>query len=121
MAELGEGDDLGVALGAIGEERTEFGGDVLGGEMVLEKLWDNAAASDEVGHGDGQVADSVGHVRELVGVPDETFDECEGEGRDAVDDDKRVSHNCSEDGGRATRNNGGPGVVERLSSVGHKS
>ena len=38
----------------------EGGGDVGGGEAVVEELGDDAAAGDEVDHGDGQVAVGVG-------------------------------------------------------------
>ena len=61
-AQLCEGDDLGVALGRVGQELRELGGDVLGGEAVLEKLGHDTAAGDEIGHGDGQVAGGIRHV-----------------------------------------------------------
>jgi hypothetical protein len=121
VAEFGERDDLVVALGGVGEERGEFGGDVLGCEVVLKKFGDEAAAGDEVGHGDWQVTGSVGHVGELVRVADEAFRQGEGEGRDPINDDKRVSHNGREDSGGSAGYNGGAGVMESLSGIRHKS
>ena len=80
VAELCEGDDLGVALGGVGEEWGEFGGDVLGCEAVLKELGNDAATGDEIGHGDGQIAGGIGHVGELVGIADEALGEGEGQG-----------------------------------------
>jgi hypothetical protein len=110
-----------VALGGVGEERGQLGGDVLGGEVVLKELGDDAAASDEVGHGDGQVSVGVGHVGEFFWVADEAFGEGEGEGRDPVDHDERVSHNCGEDGRRAAGDDGGPGVMEGFAGIRYES
>ena len=45
MPELGEGSDLGVTFGAIGQKRDQLSGNVLGGEVVLKELRDDAAAS----------------------------------------------------------------------------
>ena len=59
-ANLGQVGDHLVALGGVGEQGREGGGDVRGGEAVLQQFGDDAAAGDQVDHGDGQVAGGVG-------------------------------------------------------------
>ena len=111
-ADLGEGGDLGFAFGGVGQQGSEVGGYVGGGEAVLEELGDDAALGDEVDHRDGLVAGGVGHVGELGGVFDELSGEGEGERGDAVDDDEGVADDGGLDGGGAGGYDGGAGVVE---------
>ncbi len=105
--------------------RGEGGGrrEVLRGEALVEQLGDDAAAGDEVGHGDGEVAVGVfegGFVADLGGVADEAFGEGEGERRDAVDDYEGVADGEGLDGGGAAGDDGGAGVVEGGAGVWHE-
>ena len=112
---------IGHGARGVVEERGELGGEVLGGEVVLEELGDDAAAGDEVGHGDGQIAGGVGHVGDLVGIADEALGDGEGQGGDTVDDDERVSDGGGQDGGGTAGDDGGAGVMEGFAGVGDKS
>jgi hypothetical protein len=89
-----------------------------GGEAVVEEFGDDAAAGDEVGHGDGEVAVGVGCGGDLGGVADEAFEDGEGERGDAVDDDEGIADGEGLDGGGAAGDDGGAGVVEGFAGVG---
>jgi hypothetical protein len=120
VADFGEvGDHLGAGEG-VGEEWAQGCGYVLCGEAGLQELGDDAAAGDEVHHGDGEVAFGVGVVRgpDLCGVVDQAFGYAEGEGRDLVDDDEWVADECGLDGGGAAGDDAGAGVVEGFTGVG---
>lgn len=121
VPELGESGNLTVALRCIGQQGRQLEGDVLGCESILQELWNDAPSSDEVGHGDGKISGRVGHVGELFRVSDQALRKSECEGRDAVNDNERVSHNGSEYGRRPAGDNRGAGVVEGFPSVRHKS
>jgi hypothetical protein len=79
-ANFGEVGDHLIAFGGVREERLQGGGEVGGGEAGLEELGDDAAAGDEVDHGDGEVAVGVEVVcgPDLGRVLDEAFGETEG-------------------------------------------
>ena len=106
------------ASGGVGEQGSEFFGEGFGVEAVLEELGNDAAAGDEVGHGDGEVAFAVDVGGDFLGIPDELLGELEGEGGHAVDDDERVADERGLDGGGAAGNDGGAGVVEGFAGVG---
>lgn len=94
--------------------------EVCGGETGLEEFGDDAAAGDEVDHGDGQVAFGVeiGGVPDLGRVLDEAFSEAEGERGDLVDDEEGIADDCGLDGGGAAGDDAGAGVVEGFAGVG---
>ena len=67
---LGEvGDHLGAGGGVV-EQGAEGGGEVCGGEAVVEEFGDDAAAGDEVDHCDGEIAVGVGSGGDFGGVVD---------------------------------------------------
>jgi hypothetical protein len=73
-ANLGQVGNHLSASGGISEERAEGRGDVRGGEILLDKFRDDAAARDEVDHGDGEVAVGVWTGGpDFGGVADEAF------------------------------------------------
>ena len=125
---VGVGEELGAGFGEVGdhlgagggvvEQGAEGGGEVCGGEAVVEELGDDAAAGDEVGHGDGQVAVGVGLGGDFGGVADEALEDGEGERGDAVDDDEGIADGEGLDGGGAAGDDGGAGVVEGFAGVG---
>ncbi len=58
-------------VGGVGEEGGEGASEGVGVELGLEELGDDAAAGDEVGHGDGKIAFAVGVLGGgFVGGPD---------------------------------------------------
>jgi hypothetical protein len=117
-ADFGEiGDHLG-ALGAVDEQGTQGGGDVGGGEVLLDQLRYDAAAGDEVDHSDGEIAVGVLLRRNLGGIADETFGEFEGEGRDTVDDDEGVSNDGGLYGCGTAGHDAGAGVVKGFAGIG---
>ena len=69
-----------AACGGVVEQGAQGGGDVGGGEVVVEQFGDDAAAGDEVDHGDGEVAVGVGLGGDFGGVADEAFGEGEVRG-----------------------------------------
>jgi hypothetical protein len=88
--------------------------------MLLDQFGNDAAACDEVDHGDGEVAVGVELGRDLGWVADQPFGELIGQGRNLVDDDKWVSDNGGLDRGGAAGYDAGSGVVEGLTSVRHE-
>ena len=74
-AGFGEVGDHLRAGGGVVEQRAQRGGEVGGGEALVEQLGDDAAAGDEVDHGDGQVAVGVGLGRNLGGIADQAFED----------------------------------------------
>ncbi len=59
LANLGQVGDHSVALWGVGQQRAQGGGYVFCGEAGLQEFGDDAAAGDEVDHGDGEVAVGV--------------------------------------------------------------
>ncbi len=124
MAEAGQVGELLGALRGFAQEGLEGFGEGVGVETGLEELGDDAAAGDEVGHGDGEVAFAVVacaggvHGPDFGRVPDELPGELEGEGGDAVDDDEGVADERGLDGGGSGRNDGGAGMMEGFAGVG---
>ncbi len=84
----------------------------------MEELGDDAAAGDEVRHGNGEVAIAVDFSGNLLRIPDELLGELEGEGGDAVNDDEGVADERGLDGGGAAGDDRGAGVVEGFAGVG---
>ncbi len=94
---------------------------MAGGEAVLQKLGNDAAAGDEVDHADGEVAVGVGAGGPDLGrIVDEALGEAEGERGDLVDDDEGVADDCGLDGGGPAGDDGGAGMVEGFAGVGDK-
>ena len=117
-ADLGEVGDLLAAGGGFGEQRFECGGQGIRVEASLEQFGDDAAAGDEIDHGDGQVAFAVGVGGDLGRVPDEGFGELEGERGDLVDDEEGIADECGLDGCGAGGDDRGAGVEEGFAGVG---
>ncbi len=120
MAYLGEIGDHLLALRAVVEQGAKGGGYIFGGEAVLQKLGDDAASSDEIDHGDGQVAFGIEGSGDLWRVLDEAFCQPEGERGDPVDDHERVSNEGGLDGGCTAGDDAGAGVVEGFAGVGNE-
>lgn len=117
MAYLGEVGDHLLALRAVCQQGTQGGGYVFGGEAVLEELGDDAAASNEVDHGNGQIAVGIEGSGDLGWIMDEAFCQPKGERGDAVDDHEGVSDDRSLDGGGSAGDDAGAGVVEGFAGV----
>ena len=117
MAYLGEIGDHLLALRAVVEQRPQDGGYVFSGEAVLQEFGDDAAAGDEVDHGDGQIAVGVEGGRDLWRVVDKAFCQPEGERGDFIDDDKGVADNGSLDRGGSAGDDAGAGVMEGFAGV----
>jgi hypothetical protein len=118
LAYFGEVGDHLFALRAVGEQGKQGGGYVFGGEAALQELGDDAAAGDEVDHGDGEVAVGVEGGGDLRWVVDEAFCQPEGERGDAVDDHEWVSDDRGLDRGGSAGDYAGAGVVEGFAGVG---
>jgi hypothetical protein len=104
-------------LGSIGQQAVQGIGDVGGSELFLNQLRNHSPSGDKVDHPDRQVPVFILLCWNLKGIADKPLGKAIGEGRDAIDDDKWVSNNCSLHRCRPAGHDTGAGMVERLASV----
>ena len=114
------GDHLG-AFWSVAKQRAKRSSKVLGSEPLVQQLRHNAPPSDQVDHGDRQVAVAIKRCRNLGRITDEAFGKRVGQSGDAVDDDEGGANGERLDGGSAAGDDGGAGVVEGGAGVGNES
>jgi hypothetical protein len=108
------------AFGGVSQQVAQGSGKVSAGKVLLNQLGHDAASSDEVDHGDGEITVGVRLGRDLGRVADEAFGELVGQGRDLVDDNEGASNDGGLHGGSAAGHDAGSGVMEGFAGVGNE-
>jgi hypothetical protein len=123
MSNFSQVGDHALALRGVGQQRAQGVGNVFRGKTGLKQLGNDAAAGDQVHHGDRKVVVGVdvGWFPDLGRVADEALCQPEGERRDAIDDYERVSDDGGLDRCRTAGDDGGAGVMERYAGVGDET